>query len=100
VKGWGFTGAGRLTTIPTIHDDRRMTWYQAQSWTDDLNENHHPGYNDWRPPVVVQPDPDCSYSSSDGMDFGFSCTITELACMYLVGSDHLFYESSTGTTTD
>lgn len=65
-----------------------MTWNQAQSWIASLNNTNYLGYNDWRLPTTLQPDPTCSTQVGGG-SYGFNCTGSEMG--------HLFYNELGGT---
>lgn len=67
------------------HDaDGRMSWWAANDWADNLT---HGGFDDWRLPVIAQPDPSCSLVAPDAgfgpQHYGYGCTGGELG--------HLFY---------
>ena len=67
------------------HDaDGRMNWLDANDWANNLV---HGGFDDWRLPIVRQPDAGCSEVSPGGVfgpqHFGYGCTMGELG--------HLFY---------
>lgn len=65
-----------------------MNWSDATNWADNLVFG---GYDDWRLPTTVQPDPTCSTQSPAG-SFEFNCTGSELG--YLFNEDNITAASS------
>src|SRR3989304_7183632 len=59
--------------------DGNMHWDEATVWVENLT---YGGYDDWRLPITVQPDPGCSIQDSGGSR-GFNCRLSEMG--------HLFY---------
>lgn len=59
-----------------------MTWDTAQSWINAVNASNYLGFNDWRLPVSLQPDPNCSFQSGS-LSAGYNCSGSEMG--------HLFY---------
>lgn len=58
------------------------TWNDAMTWADTLVFG---GFDDWRLPTTVQPDPTCSgqnFNGFAGQSGGFNCTGSELGHMY------------------
>ena len=66
--------------IAGIGDDGTMSWEVANQWIDALNGNNYLGFNDWRLPQTIDPDPSCEGS--------FNCTGSEMG--------HLFYNELGG----
>lgn len=64
-----------------------MTWDTAQSWIGAVNASNYLGYSDWRLPVSLQPDPNCSYQSGS-LSAGYNCSGSEMG--------HLFYTELEG----
>lgn len=64
--------------------DGRMTWSEAMTWADTLV---YGGFDDWRLPTTLQPDPSCS-NHSVGYSYGYNCTGSEMG--------HLFYNELGG----
>jgi hypothetical protein len=65
----------------------QMTWTTAQNWIAGMNAANYLGYNDWRLPITVPPDPNCSVSQTNAI--GSNCTGSEMG--------HLFYSELSGT---
>ncbi|MEM7542796.1 MAG: DUF1566 domain-containing protein [Pseudomonadota bacterium] len=78
-------GAGSIFDDGFDNFDGKMTWNSAVAWAASLTVG---GFNDWRLPITVQPDPGCSTQSGSG-DFGTGCTASEMP--------HLFYSELGGT---
>lgn len=68
--------------VTGINADGSMTWPTAQSWIAAMNAANYLGYNNWRLPTVLQPDPACSLQNGPG-SYGYNCTGSEMG--------HLFY---------
>lgn len=66
---------------PMFRDD-------AKAWVENLV---YAGYDDWRLPKQVSPDPGCTIQPSSIISRGYLCTLSELA--------HLFYNELGGTST-
>jgi len=70
-----------------------MTWNTANSWIAGMNAANHLGFNDWRLPTTLDPDPSCTddiagtIPSADSE--GYNCTGSEMG--------HLFYDELGGT---
>ena len=60
--------------------DGAMTWDNAIAWADALVFG---GFDDWRLPTTLQPDPTCSGQDPPGTSAGFGCSGSEMG--------HLFY---------
>lgn len=58
-----------------ISSDGSMTWGGAIKWIAAMNAANFRGYNDWRLPTTLQPDPSCSF-------FGLGCTGSEMGHLY------------------
>jgi hypothetical protein len=74
--------AAYFVTLGNVPGDLggRLWWDDATAWVDTLI---YAGYDDWRLPTTVQPDPTCSFQRSNGISLGFGCSGSELG--------HLFY---------
>ncbi len=59
--------------------DGRMTWYNAKTWADNLV--YH-GYDDWRLPSTLQPDPNCSIQGQ--ASHGYNCIDSEMGHLYYI----------------
>lgn len=60
--------------------DGLMTWYEAVNYADNLV---YGGYNDWRLPATLQPDPTCSNQDAGwGISWGLGCKGGELGHLY------------------
>ncbi len=71
--------------------DSRITWYDATTWAANMV---YGGYDDWRLPKTLQPDPTCDHQYDAGAPYGtqsdgFNCAGSELG--------HLFYNELGGT---
>ncbi len=55
-----------------------MDWFTANDWIQRMNAANYLGFNDWRLPVTVQPDPDCSGTLYLGDGVGMGCTASEM----------------------
>ena len=71
-----------------INANGTMSWFTAQKWIRAMNTANYLGYNDWRLPTTLQPDPSCSFQIG-GDTFGYNCTGSEMG--------HLFYNELGGT---
>lgn len=65
--------------------DGLMTWVNANTWAANLS---YGGYDDWRLPTTLQPDPSCDSQLDAGapyglQGYGYNCTGSEIG--------HLFY---------
>jgi hypothetical protein len=58
-----------------------VKWWAAQAFIAYLNSTNYQGYNDWRLPTTLQPDPSCSIQDG-ASSAGFLCTGSELGHMY------------------
>lgn len=58
----------------------QMDWDTAVAWADGFS---FAGYDDWRLPTTLRPDPSCS-SHSGGEDFGYNCTGSEMGHLWYV----------------
>jgi len=65
----------------------QMTWNTAQSWIAGMNAANYLGYNDWRLPITLPGDINCSSSQTNSI--GYGCTGSEMG--------HLFYSELGGT---
>jgi hypothetical protein len=63
--------------------DGRMSWLDANGWATGLS---YGGFDDWRLPVIAQPDAGCSEFSAGPppIDFGYGCTASEMGRMFYV----------------
>lgn len=64
--------------------DGRLNWYEAEAWIGIMNAQSYLGYNDWRQPVITQPDATCSLADPSGQNYGFRCTGSELGHLFNV----------------
>ena len=69
--------------------DGLMTWQEAVVFIDYLNSIKHLGYEDWRLPTTMQPDPSCQsqgdYLGDDGIidtSWGYNCIGSEMGHLY------------------
>lgn len=62
-----------------------MNWITAQTWIGAMNSANYLGFNDWRMPTTMIPDPSCDLSNS----YSYNCTGSEMG--------HLFYIELGGT---
>ena len=61
-----------------------MYFATAQSWIAAMNAANYLGFNDWRLPTTLQPDPTCSSQATNpSASYGYGCAGSELG--------HLFY---------
>jgi hypothetical protein len=60
-----------------------MSWLDANGWANGLS---YGGFDDWRLPVIAQPDAGCTLSSAGPppIDFGYGCTGSEMGHMFYV----------------
>ncbi len=58
--------------------DGLMMWDAARLWADGLSFG---GFDDWRLPTTLQPDPSCGIQSG-GFSFGLNCTGSEMGHLY------------------
>src|SRR3989304_2100477 len=65
--------------------DGRMPWKNATTWAETLV---YGGFDDWRLPITLQPDPSCGYQSGS-ISYGPSCTGSEMG--------HMFYDELGGS---
>jgi hypothetical protein len=70
-----------------INPGGNMSWDTAAQWIVALNATNYLGFNDWRLPTTVNPDPTCIGSVNTSS--GFNCTGSEMG--------HLFYNELGGT---
>ena len=80
--------------VSGINANGTMSWFTAQNWIGAMNTANYLGYNDWRLPTTLQPDPSCSFQVNAGPPFGnqgvgLNCTGSEMG--------HLFYNELGGT---
>ena len=80
--------------VSGIDADGTMSWLTAQNWIGAMNTANYLGYNDWRLPTTLQPDPSCGSQFNAGapfgnQGFGVNCTGSEMG--------HLFYNELGGT---
>lgn len=73
--------------VSGINADGSMYWDIAQNWISAMNSANYLGYNDWRLPSTLQPDPSCD-TQYNGDSFGYTCTGSEMG--------HLFYNELGG----
>lgn len=59
----------------------RMNWGDAMIWIDDLNSINYLGYDDWRLPSSLQPDPSCAIQWNNE-SLGFDCSGSEMGYLY------------------
>ena len=75
------------------------TWQNQVNWAAGLNSlgvltyNLDPGVTvswtgDWRLPITVQPDPSCSATDSNGQNYGYNCTGSEMGHLYYTELGH------------
>ncbi len=62
-----------------ISPDGRLTWDEAVAWAADLV---YQGYDDWRLPTTLSPDPSCGFSSLPAA--GTGCTGSEMGRLFNV----------------
>lgn len=74
--------SGRTKTQICDDDNGTLNWNEAEGWIAVLNANNHLGHSDWRQPATAQPDPTCSEVDSNGQNWGFSCTGSELGNLF------------------
>ncbi len=67
--------------VSGIRSNGRATWNTAQSWITAMNTANYLGYNDWRLPTTLQPDPTCRLQSG-GDSFGINCSGSELGNLF------------------
>ena len=72
--------SGYINTITTDYGDGRMNWDQAVAWADQLA---YGGYDDWRLPHCVQPDPSGTVQIPTGSS-GYNCIASEMPYMFYV----------------
>jgi len=61
-------------------DYGRMTWDEAMTWASTLE---YQGYDDWRLPATLVPDPSCSnYPNDPRFATGWNCTGSEMGHLY------------------
>ncbi len=85
-----------LTWLSSAYmNGNKMTWSAANTWAGNLSIT---GYNSagqqvtvtgWGLPTTTQPDPTCSYHSSNGFGLGYNCTGSQMG--------NLFYKALGGT---
>ncbi|HDZ01697.1 MAG TPA: DUF1566 domain-containing protein [Nitrospirae bacterium] len=75
------------TGYSAIDEFGRMTWDNAMIWIDDLNSSSYLGYDDWRLPTTLQPDPSCSIQWNNE-SLGFDCSGGEMGYLYYTELGH------------
>jgi hypothetical protein len=55
----------------------QMDWFTAQNWLSAMNAANYLGFNDWRLPTTLYPDPTC-----DSVSGGVNCTGSEMGHLY------------------
>ena len=70
--------SGYVDSISTTYGDGRMNWDQAVAWADQLV---YGGYDDWRLPATVQPDPSGTVQLESGSQ-GYNCIASEMPYMF------------------
>ena len=89
---FGLAIGGSLGTYPGdtssvdgfIFSDGTMNWPGAKFWIDAMNASNggtgYLGFNDWRLPITVQPDPGCSNQTADvpPQGYGTGCIGSEM----------------------
>lgn len=58
-----------------------MDYHTAKSWVTNLQ---FAGFNDWRLPYTVQPDPSCSVQTPGGVSTSYGCVNSELERMFYI----------------
>ncbi len=82
-SGYAATNVGGSGT-DEIKADGGMGWDAANNWANNLV---YGGFNDWRLPSTLQPDPSCNDSLDAGVpygvqSFGYNCSGSEMGHMY------------------
>jgi len=70
-----------------------MNWHTASAWADDFS---FAGYDDWRLPTTLQPDPTCD-GHWNGNDLGYNCTGGEMGHLWYVDLGNVAYGPMTNT---
>ena len=79
------------TKIQICTINGKLNWFEAEAWIAVLNAQNYLGHNDWRQPLIAQPDAACSFQDAHAgfpdQGRGYNCAN--------VGSElnHLFYTS-------
>ena len=76
----GNLAASNTFGVAGINNDGSLTWYTANDWVAAMNDANYLGFNDWRMPITLVPDPSCD---TPDQALGDNCVGSELG--------HLFY---------
>lgn len=68
-----------ITWLRNANVNGAMDWDSAVAWADDFS---FAGYDDWRLPTTLQPDPSCTEQS--GASYGYDCTGSEMGHLWYV----------------
>jgi len=90
--------------VSGIQSNGTMPLTTAFDWISAMNDANYLGYNDWRLPFTIQPDPDCSNHNAAGQGYGSNCLASEMPYLYyelngstiqLTNINHISYWSGT-----
>ncbi len=73
-----------ITWLKNANTNGKMTWAEANAWAASLTDG---GFNDWRLPTTLQPDPSCA-NQGGGISSGLNCTGSELGNMFYGDINH------------
>ena len=68
--------------VSGINANGTMSWFTAQNWIGAMNTANYLGYNDWRLPTTLQPDPSCSLQLNAGHLLATKALVTARAARW------------------